>query len=348
MYFIFIMEVLVLFFFLIFSHISYDLWFKALSFLALTISHLRQTLSKACPTVCLNPIIIWSWLQFSSDAFSAIKMTSVTVACTSSPLTSVCWLSHRLLLMFGVSAGVAVCNYFIPSTLGVVLFSISMGFLLSLDLSQVGTLCRGSQAAFGTSAFRKGGSLPPPPRSFGWILGCRELLLYLTLLLVAMTEAGVLHHFLGSAQSQSLIKGPQTPVSYLLLTLFCLCWTLREIQGAYVFGGMFLNPLYPKGTSCVQTFKRRNRGLYTAAAIRRVLLYLGELVIISCFVILTSLSGVKTMLLWIWFCLTHLTLLFFPVSPFAMIAFLSMDKSLRLLHTVSLSVGFTRAFRVVC
>jgi len=31
-----------------------------------------------------------------------------------------------------------------------------------------------------------------------------------------------------------------------------------------------------------------------------------------------------------------------------MIAFLSMDKSLHLLHRVSLSVGFTRAFRVVC
>lgn len=30
-----------------------------------------------------------------------------------------------------------------------------------------------------------------------------------------------------------------------------------------------------------------------------------------------------------------------------MIAFLAMDKSLQLLHTVSLSVGFTRAFRVV-
>lgn len=31
-----------------------------------------------------------------------------------------------------------------------------------------------------------------------------------------------------------------------------------------------------------------------------------------------------------------------------MIAFLSMDKSLQLLHRASLSVGFTRAFRVVC
>ncbi|XP_022606166.1 pecanex-like protein 4 [Seriola dumerili] len=222
-----------------------------------------------------------------------------------SPMSS----NLRLLLMFGTSAGVAVCNYFIPSTLGVVLFSISMGFLLSLDLSQVSTLCRGPRAAFGDRGFRRGGSPPPPPSSFGWNLGCRELLLYLTLLLVGMAEAGLLHHFLGSAQSQSLVTGPQVPVSYLLLILFCLCWALREIQGAYVFGGVFLNPLYPKGMSNVQTFKQRNRGLYIAAAIRRVLLNL--------------------------------------VSPFAMIAFLSMDKSLQLLHRASLSVGFTRAFRVV-
>uniref|UniRef100_A0A672IIW9 Pecanex-like protein n=1 Tax=Salarias fasciatus TaxID=181472 RepID=A0A672IIW9_SALFA len=194
-----------------------------------------------------------------------------------SPMSS----NLRLLLMFGVSAGVAVCNYFIPSTLGVVLFSISTGFLLSLDLSQVGSLCGGSRA----------------------------LLLYLSLLLVAMVEAGLLHHFLGSAQSQSLVLGPQAPVSYLLLVLFGLCWALREVQGAYVFGGVFLNPLYPKGMSSVQTFQQRNKGLYISAAIRRVLLYL--------------------------------------VSPFAMIAFLSMDKSLEPLHTVSLSVGFTRAFRVV-
>lgn len=195
-------------------------------------------------------------------------------------IRTLCVYSHRLLLMFAVSAGVAVCNYFIPSTLGVVLFSISTGFLLSLDLSQVGALCRGPRAAFGDRGFRRGGSPPPPPSSFGWSLGCRELLLYLSMLLVAVAEAGVLHHFLGSAQSQSPVTGPQAPVSYLLLVLFCLCWALREIQGAYVFGGVFLNPLYPKGMSSVQTFKQRNRGLYIAAAIRRVLLYLGELVMI--------------------------------------------------------------------
>lgn len=184
--------------------------------------------------------------------------------------------------MFGVSAGVAVSNYFIPSTLGVVLFSIATGFLLSLDLSQVGTLCRGSKAVWRDRGLRRGGSPPPPPPStFGWNLGSRELLLYSSFLLVAMAEAGLLHHFLGSAQPQSLVTGPQAPVSYLLLILFSLCWVLREIQGAYVFGGVFLNPLYPKGMSSVQTFKQRNRGLFIAAAIRRILLYLGELVVRS-------------------------------------------------------------------
>ncbi|KAM4624938.1 pecanex-like protein 4 [Polymixia lowei] len=214
----------------------------------------------------------------------------------------------RLLVMFAASVGIAVCNFFIPTTLGVVLFSISLGFLLSLDLSQICSLCAGSSVAYGDRGWRKGGS-PSPPSSFGWHLGCRELLLYLSLLMAAMAEGGLLHHFLGPAQAQSLVKGPQAPVSYLLLVLFILCWALREIQGAYVFGGVFLNPLYPRGMSNVQMFKQRNRGLHVAAVIRRILVNL--------------------------------------VSPFAMIAFLSMDNSLQLLHTASLSVGFTRAFRVV-
>lgn len=187
--------------------------------------------------------------------------------------------------MFAVSAGVAVCSHFIPSTLGVVLFSVTTGFLLSLDLSQVGTLCsRPRRASGGGGNFRKGGSATPPRcphASFGWTLGCGESFLYLTLLLAAVTEAGLLHHFLGSVHSQSLVTGPQAPVSYLLLVLFCLCWVLREIQGAYVLGGVFLNPLYPKGLSCVATFKQRNRGLHAAAAVRRVLLYFGEFVITS-------------------------------------------------------------------
>ncbi|KAM4540959.1 pecanex-like protein 4 [Fundulus diaphanus] len=222
-----------------------------------------------------------------------------------SPMSS----NIRLLSMFAVSFGVAVCNYFIPSTLGVVLFSTSAGFLLSLDLSQVGTLCRRQRLVLRDHRFHGGGSPPFLLTSFGWTLGCRELLLHLSLLVAAMAEAGLLHHFLGAVQSRDLVTGPQGPVSYLLLILFSLCWALREVQGAYVVGGMFLNPLYPKGLSNVQSFKQKNRGFHVAAAIRRVLLYL--------------------------------------VSPFAMVAFLSMDKSLRSLHSASVSVGLTRAFRGV-
>ncbi|XP_034051173.1 pecanex-like protein 4 [Thalassophryne amazonica] len=215
----------------------------------------------------------------------------------------------RLLLMFTISTIVAVCNYFISSTLVVVLFSTSLGFLLSLDLSHVGTLCRGSRAAYRDHGLHKGVSPSPYSSSFGWNLGCKELALHLSLLLVATAEGGLLNHFLSSAQSHNLNMGPQAPISYLLLVLFCICWALGEIQGVYFFGGLFLNPLYPKGMSTVQTFKKRNQGLYSAAAVRRVLLNV--------------------------------------VSPFAMIAFLSMDKSLQLLHSASLSVGFTRAYRMV-
>lgn len=37
----------------------------------------------------------------------------------------------------------------------------------------------------------------------------------------------------------------------------------------------------------------------------------------------------------------------FTVSPLVMIAFLSVDGSLKKLHTASLAIGFTRAFRMV-
>lgn len=183
--------------------------------------------------------------------------------------------SYRLLGMFAMSVCVTVCTFFIPSTLGVVLFSMAMGFLLSLDLSQFGTYCGGgSRGACGDSGWRRGAS-PAPPSRFGWRLGCSELLLYLGLLLGAMTEAGLLHHFL--SPSQNFARGSQDAVSYLLITLFIVCWALREIQGAYVFGGVFLNPLYPRGMANVRVFKQRSRGLHVAGAIRRVLLNLGEL-----------------------------------------------------------------------
>ncbi|CAL9686501.1 unnamed protein product [Knipowitschia caucasica] len=223
-----------------------------------------------------------------------------------SPMSS----NLRLLLMFGVSSGVAVCNYFIPSTMALLLFSVSMGFLLSLDLSQTRHFCNGSTETLRTLLGRGGSPAPPPPQSsFGWTLGCREILLYLALLLGAGVEAGLLHYFMGKVQFLGFVNGPQGMVGYLLLVVFGLSWVLREVQGAYVFGGLFLNPFYPKGMSNIQTFKLRIKGLHIAAALRRFLIYL--------------------------------------VSPLAMIAFLAMDESLIKLHTASHSIGLTRAFRAV-
>ncbi|CDQ69439.1 unnamed protein product [Oncorhynchus mykiss] len=115
--------------------------------------------------------------------------------------------------MFAISAYVTVCTFFIPSTVGVVVFSMAMGFLLSLDLRQFGAHCRGGpRVTRGDSGWRRGAS-SATPRWFGWQLCCREMLLYLGLLLGAMAEAGLLHHFLSPSQPQNLARGPQATSS---------------------------------------------------------------------------------------------------------------------------------------
>ncbi|XP_069715084.1 pecanex-like protein 4 isoform X2 [Phaenicophaeus curvirostris] len=51
-----------------------------------------------------------------------------------SPMSS----NTKLLVMFLISAGTAIASYFIPSTLGVLLFMTGFGFILSLNLSEIG------------------------------------------------------------------------------------------------------------------------------------------------------------------------------------------------------------------
>ncbi|XP_053836639.1 pecanex-like protein 4 isoform X3 [Vidua macroura] len=82
----------------------------------------------------------------------------------------------------------------------------------------------------------------------------------------------------------------------------------REIQRVYLFG-VFRNPFYPKDVRTVAVFMEKQRRLMKVGVVRRILLTL--------------------------------------VSPFAMIAFLSLDHSLQKLHSVSVSIGFTRMFRMV-
>ncbi|XP_064279045.1 pecanex-like protein 4 isoform X4 [Passer domesticus] len=82
----------------------------------------------------------------------------------------------------------------------------------------------------------------------------------------------------------------------------------REIQRVYLFG-IFRNPFYPKDVRTVAVFMEKQRRLMKVGVVRRILLTL--------------------------------------VSLFAMIAFLSLDHSLQNLHSVSVSIGFTRMFRMV-
>ncbi|XP_072721414.1 pecanex-like protein 4 isoform X2 [Ciconia boyciana] len=82
----------------------------------------------------------------------------------------------------------------------------------------------------------------------------------------------------------------------------------KEIQRVYLFG-VFRNPFYPKDVRTVTVFMEKQRRLMKVGVVRRILLTL--------------------------------------VSPFAMIAFLSLDRSLQNLHSVSVCIGFTRIFRMV-
>ncbi|XP_026887936.2 pecanex-like protein 4 [Electrophorus electricus] len=222
-----------------------------------------------------------------------------------SPMATDC----RLVLMFLASICVSISAFFIPSSLGVVLFTVAMGYLLSQDLTQIMVLIRGTQHE-------------PSPHNPSVSLGWWALPLSLLLLAGAMTEAGLLHQLYPSPGNLSLsmgtaeawawtidAKGPQAMVGWLLIALFVVTCGLRKLQGACVLGGLLLNPLYPRQVSSVQAFRSKSRGLRAAGRVRRVLLNL--------------------------------------VCPLTMIAFLAMDASLHGLRSVSLALGTTRAFRAV-
>ncbi|KAM8807238.1 pecanex-like protein 4 [Eudromia elegans] len=214
-----------------------------------------------------------------------------------SPLSS----NTKLLVMFLISAGTAIASYFIPSTLGVILFMTGCGFILSLNLSEIGFAFK--HTLIGHLASSKSKNIHRGLRmQFGW----REFIFYLTVLTFALLEASLLHHFAGFS---SFSKGsPQAIASYILMLLLIIMWILREIQRVYLCG-VFRNPFYPKDIRTVTVFMEKQRRLMKVGVVRRILLTL--------------------------------------VCPFAMLAFLSLDRSLQNLHSVSVCIGFTRIFRMV-
>ncbi|NXH96746.1 PCX4 protein, partial [Pachycephala philippinensis] len=214
-----------------------------------------------------------------------------------SPMSS----NTKLLVMFLISAGTAIASYFIPSPLGVILFMTGFGFILSLNLSEIGFAFKHTMISHLASSKSK--NMHRGLRiQFGW----REFIFYVTVLTFALTEASLLHQFAGSSSFSQ--ASPQAVASYILILLLVIMWILREIQRVYLFG-VFRNPFYPKDVRTVAVFMEKQRRLMKVGVVRRILLTL--------------------------------------VSPFAMIAFLSLDHSLQNLHSVSVSIGFTRIFRMV-
>lgn len=203
--------------------------------------------------------------------------------------------------MFIISTGTAVTSYFIPSTVGVVLFMTGLGFLLSLNLSEI--VFGFKHSVTGHRVGTKSKALPNGlEKQFTW----KEYLFYSIVLVLALLETGLLHHFAGFSQNSE--NSPQAIVGYILMILFIILWILKEIQSVYIFG-IFRNPIYPKHVRTVTLFLEKQTTLMKIGVVRRILINL--------------------------------------VSPFAMIAFLSLDSSLQGLHSVSVSIGFTRAFRMV-
>ncbi|NXH10161.1 PCX4 protein, partial [Bucco capensis] len=214
-----------------------------------------------------------------------------------SPMSS----NTKLLVMFLISAGTAIAAYFIPSTLGVILFMTGFGFILSLNLSEMGFAFKHTMISHLASSKSK--NMHRGLRiQFGW----REFIFYVTVLTFALIEASLLHQFAGFSSFST--ASPQAIASYILIILLTIMWILREIQRVYLFG-VFRNPFYPKDVRTVTVFMEKQRRLMKVGVVRRILLTL--------------------------------------VSPFAMIAFLSLDRSLQNLHSVSVCIGFTRIFRMV-
>ncbi|XP_008562757.1 PREDICTED: pecanex-like protein 4, partial [Galeopterus variegatus] len=207
----------------------------------------------------------------------------------------------RLLVMFVISTGTAITSYFIPSTVGVVLFMSGLGFLQSLNLSDMGFVFKHSVTRHRVG--NKSRMLPSgSEKQFTW----KECLFYIIVLVFALLETSLLHHFAGFSQVSK--NSSQAIVGYILMILLIILWILREIQSVYIFG-IFQNPFYPKDIQTVTVFLEKQTRLMKIGVVRRILLTL--------------------------------------VSPFAMIAFLSLDSCLEGLHSVSVSIGFTRAFRMI-
>lgn len=170
--------------------------------------------------------------------------------------------------MFILSAGAPVVSYFIPSTVGVVLFMTGLGFLLSLNPSDVSMVFRHCVAKH-----RVGSSHESIPGNSGHWFRWKECLLFIAVLGMALLEAGLLHRYVSFSQVSR--SSAQSVVGYVLMALLSTVWILRETQSVYIFG-IFRNPFYPKDIQAVSVFFDKQNKLLKIGAVRWILLTLGK------------------------------------------------------------------------
>ncbi|XP_063803832.1 pecanex-like protein 4 isoform X2 [Pseudophryne corroboree] len=206
-------------------------------------------------------------------------------------------IAHRLLLTFIISAGVTISAYFIPNSIGLVLFIAGFGFILSLNLTGMGLALRRH-----LKKRRKSSNDCDP---FYWKMTWREPVFYCVFLILVLLESSLLHNYCYFTFS---LQSPQAIVGYCLIILLAFLWIFKEIQGAYILG-IIRNPFFQNDIRMLNVFMKKQSRLQKAAFIRRILLTL--------------------------------------VSPLAMVAYLSLDTSLYNLHSVSVCIGFTRAYRMI-
>ncbi|XP_056401268.1 pecanex-like protein 4 [Hyla sarda] len=209
-----------------------------------------------------------------------------------SPMSS----NLRLLVTFLISLGITISAYFIPNSIGLVLFIAGLGFILSLNLTEIGIVLK--------HRMRKQWKSTNNCNTF-WKMTWKEPVVYCSILILVLLESSLLHHYCYSTFS---LQSPQAIVGYCLIVLLAFLWILKEIQGAYILG-IVRNPFFQNDIRMFNVFMKKQSRLQKAALVRRILLML--------------------------------------VSPFAMVAYLSLDTSLYNLHSVSVCIGFTRAYRMI-
>ncbi|KAM5129508.1 pecanex-like protein 4 isoform 1-T2 [Mantella aurantiaca] len=172
-----------------------------------------------------------------------------------SPMSS----NLRLLITFIISAGVTISAYFIPNSVGVVLFISGFGFLLSLNLTEIALVL-----------LSKSGRCAKISDGFHWKMTWKEPLFYCVILILVLLESSLLHYFCYSTFS---LQSPQAIVSYCLIVILVFLWLLREIQGAYVLG-IIRNPFFQNDIRMLNVFMKKQSRLQKAALVRSIVLAL--------------------------------------------------------------------------